>query len=70
MTESDPWAELRSAKYAPLLALMCLGIWLNAADTLVTVTIMPSVARDIGGYEWFGWTSPWTCQSIMPQVAD
>ena len=56
MTESDPWAELRSAKYAPLLALMCLGIWLNAADTLVTVTIMPSVARDIGGYEWFGWT--------------
>jgi MFS family permease len=32
-----------------------LGIWLNAADGLVTSTIMPSVARDLGGYAWFGW---------------
>ncbi|MEO8812000.1 MAG: MFS transporter [Caulobacteraceae bacterium] len=32
-----------------------LGIWLNAADTMVTATIMPSVARDLGGYAWFGW---------------
>ena len=56
MTVDNPWVELRSARFAPLLALMCLGIWLNAADTLVTVTIMPSVARAIGGYEWFGWT--------------
>lgn len=56
MTVSNPWAELRSARLAPLVALMCLGMWLNAADTLVTVTIMPSVARAIGGYEWFGWT--------------
>ena len=32
-----------------------LGVWLNAADTLVTATIMPSVARDLGGYAWFGW---------------
>ena len=56
MTTANPWTELRSAHYASLLALMCLGMWLNAADTLVTVTIMPSVARAIGGYEWFGWT--------------
>ena len=56
MTTANPWTELRSAHFAPLLALMCLAMWLNAADTLVTVTIMPSVARAIGGYEWFGWT--------------
>lgn len=56
MTAANPWSELRSTHLAPLLALMCLGMWLNAADTLVTVTIMPSVARAIGGYEWFGWT--------------
>ncbi len=56
MTTANPWTELRSAPFAPLLALMCLAIWLNAADTLVTVTIMPSMARAIGGYEWFGWT--------------
>ena len=39
----------------PRLALVCLGIWLNAADSLVTATIMPSVARDIGGYALFAW---------------
>ena len=41
---------------APRFALLCLGIWLNAADTLVTATIMPSVAREIGGYQYFGWS--------------
>ena len=41
---------------APRFALLCLGIWLNAADTLVTATIMPSVAREIGGYAYFGWS--------------
>lgn len=56
MTATNPWAELRSSHLAPLVVLMCLGMWLNAADTLVTVTIMPSVARAIGGYQWFGWT--------------
>ncbi len=38
---------------APRFALLCLGIWLNAADTLVTATIMPSVANEIGGYAYF-----------------
>lgn len=41
---------------APRFALLCLGIWLNAADTLVTATIMPSVAREIGGHQYFGWS--------------
>lgn len=40
----------------PRFALLCLGIWLNAADMLVTATIMPSVAREIGGYQYFGWS--------------
>lgn len=44
-----------TAERIPRLALVCLGIWLNAADSLVTATIMPSVARDIGGYEFFAW---------------
>jgi MFS family permease len=49
------WAELIAGRLAPRTALVLLGIWLNAADGLVTSTIMPSVARDIGGYAWFGW---------------
>jgi MFS family permease len=41
--------------HAARTALVLLGIWLNAADSLVTSTIMPSVAADLGGYAWFGW---------------
>jgi MFS family permease len=49
------WGELIGPRLAPRTALVLLGIWLSAADGLVTVTIMPSVARDLGGYAWFGW---------------
>jgi MFS family permease len=56
MTSSNSWRALLNAELAPRFALLCLGIWLNAADTLVTVTIMPSVAREIGGYQYFGWS--------------
>src|SRR5690606_34587763 len=37
------------------LAIVLLGVWINAADALVTTTIMPSVAADIGGYAAFSW---------------
>ncbi len=48
------WAALL-AHDLPRLVLLCVGVWLNAADALVTATIMPSVARDIGGYAVFAW---------------
>ena len=56
--ESEPaarWVELVSPSLAPRAALVLLGIWLNAADAMVTATIMPSVARELGGYAYFGW---------------
>lgn len=53
---SNGRSVLLDAQLLPRFALLCLGIWLNAADTLVTATIMPSVARDIGGYQYFGWS--------------
>lgn len=56
MTSVAPSSRLVTKALAPRFALLCLGIWLNAADTLVTATIMPSVARDIGGYAYFGWS--------------
>lgn len=49
------WRELAGEGRLGRLALLCLGIWLNAADALITATVMPSVARDIGGYAYFGW---------------
>lgn len=49
------WRDLVAGERLPRFALICAGTWLNAADELMTATIMPSVARDIGGYAWFGW---------------
>lgn len=49
------WRDLAGEGRFGRFALICLGVWLNAADALITATIMPSVARDIGGYAYFGW---------------
>lgn len=57
MESSAGWRDLLARDLAPRFALLCLGVWLNAADTLVTATIMPSVARDVGGYAYFGWAT-------------
>lgn len=42
---------------AALAWILMLGVWLNAADALVTVALMPSVARSIGGYAYFAWAA-------------
>lgn len=56
MSQAPPgWGELFGPRLGPRTALVLLGIWLNAADGMVTATIMPSVAGDLGGYAWFGW---------------
>ena len=49
------WRDLVVDGRLPKFALVCAGTWLTAADELMTATIMPSVAHDIGGYAWFGW---------------
>jgi MFS family permease len=49
------WRAMVTGERLPRFALICVGMWLTAADTLMTATIMPSVAADIGGYAWFGW---------------
>ena len=53
MTWSDFLADGRAAR----VALICLGVWLNAADSLVTTTIMPSIGRQLGGYAFFSWAT-------------
>jgi MFS family permease len=49
------WGELIAGDRFPRVALVFIGTWLTAAETLMTATIMPSVAAEIGGYAWFGW---------------
>ena len=41
----------------PRFVLICLAVWLNAADSLIAATIMPSVGRSLGGYAYFGWAT-------------
>tara|TARA_R110000868_G_scaffold66247_5_gene197447 strand:+ start:8205 stop:9596 length:1392 start_codon:yes stop_codon:yes gene_type:complete len=55
-SENSGWGQLMEKGLMARFALICLGIWLDAADTLMTATIMPSVAADIGGYAYFAWT--------------
>ncbi|WP_118135388.1 MFS transporter [Oceanicella sp. SM1341] len=51
------WRELLTARYAPSLLLVCLGVWLHAADSLLVSTMMPSIVADIGGTRLISWTS-------------
>jgi MFS family permease len=36
--------------------LLCLGVWLHSADTLVTATIAPAIVGDLGGIAYVNWT--------------
>ncbi len=37
-------------------AVLCLGVWLHAADSLLAATVMPSAVADIGGLSYIYWT--------------
>ncbi len=50
------WRDLLRPALASRFAFLCLGIWLNAADALVTVTLTPTIAAEIGGFQHFGWS--------------
>ena len=49
------WSDLMTPALAPRAALILLGVWLNAADALVSVTIMPTLVRELGGAAYYGW---------------
>ncbi|HEU4626758.1 MAG TPA: MFS transporter [Steroidobacteraceae bacterium] len=51
------WVDVLAEGRASRLALICLGVWLNAADSLVSATIMPTVAAQLGGYAYFSWAT-------------
>ncbi|MDF1719353.1 MAG: MFS transporter [Minwuia sp.] len=51
-----PWRELLQGGNLPRFIVLCLGVWLHAADSLMVATLMPSAVLDIGGAPWLGWT--------------
>ena len=54
---SGSWADVLGEGRLPRFVLICLTVWLNAADSLITATIMPSVGRSLAGYAYFGWAT-------------
>ena len=53
---SVPWRDVLNKKYASPLLLVCLGVWLHAADGLIVATMMPDIVRDIGGEAYVAWS--------------
>jgi MFS family permease len=56
-SHSGSWADVLGDGRLPRFVLICLAVWLNAADSLIAATIMPSVGRSLGGYPYFGWAT-------------
>jgi MFS family permease len=52
----SPWAEIRSGGALPQFLLLCLGIWLHAADAALMATLLPSAVSELGEVELMGWT--------------
>ena len=60
------WADVVGEGRLSRFILICLGVWISAADSMVTATIMPSVGADVGGYAYFGWaTAGFLLGSVM-----
>ncbi len=50
------WKEFLGSPYAASLALVCLAVWLHAADSLIVATMLPSIVAGIGGAALVGWS--------------
>ena len=44
-----------TSQYAPATALICLAVWLHAADSTLIATLIPVITQDIGGINLIPW---------------
>ena len=49
------WREVVTREHLPRLLVLCLAIWLHAANTLLAATTMPETVGDIGGLRLISW---------------
>ena len=56
VSDATSWREVFTRQHGPALALVCLGVWLHAAESLLVATMMPAIVSDIGGVEVVAWT--------------
>ncbi len=54
-SQSVSWREVAAREHLPLLLVMCLAIWLHAANTLLAATTLPEAVDDIGGLRLISW---------------
>ncbi len=50
------WREFLGSPYAASLALVCLAVWLHAADSMIVATMLPFIVAEIGGAALVGWS--------------
>lgn len=50
------WYEILARPYGRSLALICTGVWLHAANSLLVTTMMPALVSEIGGAALVSWT--------------
>ncbi|MDX7992044.1 MFS transporter [Xenorhabdus sp. Reich] len=69
MTEESRWRDLFSSKNAPSAIALSLGVGLMAINTLIAITILPSVVNDIGGLNLYAWnTTLFVVASIIGSI--
>ena len=49
------WREIVTREHLPRLLVLCLAIWLHAANTMLAATTMPEAVGDIGGVRLISW---------------
>ncbi len=49
------WRDMWASGLLSRFVLLCAGIWLHAADSLVTATLVPAIVDEIGGIAYAGW---------------
>jgi MFS family permease len=56
LEQSGAWRGLWMSGLLGRFMLLCMGVWLHAADSLVTATVTPAVVDEIGGIAYVSWT--------------
>ena len=54
--KATTWRQMLTGQYAPSLALICLAVWLHAADSTLIATLIPVITQDIGGVNLIPWS--------------
>ena len=49
------WRELVTCEHLPRLLVLCLAVWLHAANTMLAATTLPDAVGEIGGLRLISW---------------